>query len=109
FCGPARIAVRRVVVLPAGVPDARVEHARLPANEVLHPPETPAGEDCCLGAGLAGDLPGVVTSAGHDACSSVLVVSTVSNSDRYSQYPWVSSSETGMKRNAAEFMQYRWP
>ena len=66
----------------AGVPDAGTQHARLASDQVLHAPETPAGQDGRLGSGHTGDLTGVVDAAGHDA--SPFESSVVSNSGRYS-------------------------
>ena len=80
---PGVVAVRRVIDLPAGIPDTRAEHARQPTDEVLHPPEAAAGEDCGLCARPARDLSAVMDPTGHDVGSSVLV-SDVANNGRYS-------------------------
>ena len=79
------------------------DHAWLAPEQILHTPEAPTGKNSRLGAWCAGDLSGVVDPTGHDAFSSA--VSVMSKSERYSPYPWASSSATGMKRSAAEFMQ----
>ena len=63
------LAVGRVVVAAAGVAHARVEHARLAADQVLDAPEAAAREDGGLGARGAGDLALVEGSTGHDAFS----------------------------------------
>src|SRR5262249_53905347 len=45
----AVVAVRRVRDVAAAVADPRRDHAWLLAEEVLHPPEAPAGKDGRLG------------------------------------------------------------
>src|SRR4029078_4212314 len=45
---PGVVAVGGVCVLPAGVADARRDHARLPADQVLHAPEAATRQDRLL-------------------------------------------------------------
>jgi ATP-dependent helicase Lhr and Lhr-like helicase len=83
----AVVPVGGVGHVPAGVTDPGRDHAGELADEILHSPEAAAGQDGLLGL------------VAHDA----LLVS--SNSLRYSPYPFLSRSSTGMKRRAAELMQ----
>ena len=59
------VAVGRVFVLPARVPDAGFEDAGPAADQVLHAPEAPARQNGCLRSRDLRDLPAVVGPAGH--------------------------------------------
>src|SRR4051812_28252466 len=73
--GVARVpTIGGVAVRPARVADPGLQDAGLTADQVLHAPETPTGQDCRLGAGHAGDLAGVVDTTGHSAFSLVVSV-----------------------------------
>src|SRR5581483_7161038 len=50
----AVVAVGRVRDVAAGVADAGRDHARLLAEQVLHPPEAPAGQDRLLHCSVHG-------------------------------------------------------